>query len=761
MKWHQLIAWIGLLTGTVPVAGQDVRPTPTYRRIQATLDAIPAIDTHDHHWPFERLPGSVQTDEGRGMTLYGLWRASYFRQIHSPTPRRPGEPFADWWARARHDFDDARATGFYRYQFPAFRDLYGIDFDRITDEQAATLDARIFANSQDERWIHHVVTERANIELMLNDPYWGRLDFTTHYPFEVLVFNVTTLLDGFHPSEFRQPSDDPYRFAREQGLEVASLDDYLAVLDRLFRVAKEKGAVCLKTTKAYERTLRFEDVPRERAAWVFGRPRSELSAQEVKDFQDFVMWRLVELSVRYDLPFQIHTGHGRLQGSNPLLLVDLVEANPRTKFILFHGGYSRVGETGAIVLRHGSHVWVDSVWLPTISPTMARRALHEWLEVMPSDRLMWGADCNHAEGIYGATVTTRRVLVEVLAEKVERGELLEEHALRIGRQVLRGNALKLFPQLQSRLRDGPEGLPERGHGLSTTEAEAGWLALFDGATDFGWADAGIAEGLLAGGCTTTAFGRCELRAVVEHAGTIRAGGRDYRVEPGPWSLPDTESRGPIRLADGAAVRMLAARPRELSPIFNGRDLEGWSRVDHPRVPAERRPSWHVSDGVLRVEGGPGALEYRGGRFADLVLQVTARTRSRSANAGVFFRCRPGALLEGYEAQIYNASLEDDPARPTRYATGAIDDRQNARRLISRDLRPFTLTIIAAGPHLATWVNGYQVTDWTDDRPADDNPRQGLRTEHGTIQLQAHDPQTDVEFRSIRVGGLDVQVVRDR
>ena len=41
------------------------------------------------------------------------------------------------------------------------------------------------------------------------------------------------------------------------------------------------------------------------------------------------MWRLVELSARHELPFQIHTGQGRIQGSNPMLLVDLIEANPR------------------------------------------------------------------------------------------------------------------------------------------------------------------------------------------------------------------------------------------------------------------------------------------------------------------------------------------------------------------------------------------------------------------------------------------------
>ena len=335
------------------------------------------------------------------------------------------------------------------------------------------------------------------------------------------------------------------------------------------------------------------------------------------------MWRLVELSATHDLPFQIHTGHGRLQGSNPLLLLDLIEANPKTKFILFHGGYPWVGETGAIVLRHGPHVWVDSVWLPTISPTMARRALHEWLEVMPSDRILWGADCNHAEGIYGATVATRRVLAEVLAEKVDRGDLLEEHA-----RGSAGRSSATTPWRSSRSSRGgsataPRGRPEYGRGLSPTEAEAGWIALFDGATDFGWSGARRADGLLAGGVTTIEFGRCELRAVVEQAGTITVGGRGLSGRPRAVGPPRVGGRGPIRLSDGAVVRELAIRPLGLSPIFDGKDLEGWDRVDHPRIAPERRPTWEVTDGMLRARGGPGALEYRGGRFGDLVLQVVA------------------------------------------------------------------------------------------------------------------------------------------
>jgi predicted TIM-barrel fold metal-dependent hydrolase len=448
--------------GDTELTDRSTPPPLLLRRMKEYLDSVPAIDTHNHLWPFDQLPGYVETDRGRGLNLSSIWRNSYYTWINPITAWKPGGSFDDWWALAKHDFVNARATSFYRYQLPALKDLYGVDFERITDDEARAVNDRIFENYRDQKWLYHVVTERANIELMFNDPYWARFEFKQSYPWEVIVFNVTTLVRGFHPSEFSKPADDPYHFAREHDLKLESLDDYLVVLDRLFQTAKARGAVCLKTTLAYQRTLDFANVLADRAARSFGRPKSELSAAEIKDFEDFIMWRLVELSAKYELPFQIHTGQARIQGSNPMLLVDLIEANPKTKFILFHGGYPWVGETGAIVMRHGRHVWIDSVWLPTISFTMAKRAYHEWLEVMPSDRIMWGADCNHGEGIYGATEFTRRCLADVLAEKIERGELLEEHAQRIGQQILRDNALALFPQLKDRLwkHNGPLAPPE-------------------------------------------------------------------------------------------------------------------------------------------------------------------------------------------------------------------------------------------------------------------------------------------------------------
>ena len=65
----------------------------------------------------------------------------------------------------------------------------------------------------------------------------------------------------------------------------------------------------------------------------------------------------------------------------------------------------------------------------------------------------------------------------------------------------------------------------------------------------------------------------------------------------------------------------------------------------------------------------------------------------------------------------------------------------------------TKTIICEGPHMAVWVNGTQVTDWTDRRKPDPNPRQGLRLTPGTIILQGHDPTTNLRFRNMRVSEM--------
>ena len=61
--------------------------------------------------------------------------------------------------------------------------------------------------------------------------------------------------------------------------------------------------------------------------------------------------------------------------------------------------------------------------------------------------------------------------------------------------------------------------------------------------------------------------------------------------------------------------------------------------------------------------------------------------------------------------------------------------------------------MAHGPHIAVWVNGIQVSDFTDTRPPNDNARNGYRSKPGVISIQGHDPTTDLSFRSLRIAEM--------
>ena len=191
----------------------------------------------------------------------------------------------------------------------------------------------------------------------------------------------------------------------------------------------------------------------------------------------------------------------------------------------------------------------------------------------------------------------------------------------------------------------------------------------------------------------------------------------------------------------------------MKPIFNGRDLAGWTPYKGDSQKREQLASLPSRPGgELRVQNGPGDLQ-TAEQYDDFLLQLKCKTEGDNLNSGVFFRCRPGEYQQGYEAQIHNGVVGGDPTKPLDYGTGAIYRRRPARKVVSRDREYFTLTLVAAGPRFATWVDGVPVMDWVDTRVPDENARKGLRTAAGHLSIQGHDPTTDILFKDIRVAKL--------
>lgn len=193
-------------------------------------------------------------------------------------------------------------------------------------------------------------------------------------------------------------------------------------------------------------------------------------------------------------------------------------------------------------------------------------------------------------------------------------------------------------------------------------------------------------------------------------------------------------------------RNLFLKPVGTKSMFDGESLKGWHDVPGSKS------KFSVKDGTIQVLDGRGFLESDqvAGNF---VFQFEAITNGDKLNSGIFFRAMPGTEANpsnGYEFQIQNGVKDGNRAAPDDFGTGAIFRRVAARRVVSDDRAWFTGTLVADGSHLATWINGTQVVDWTDERPENENPREGRRVQPGHFSLQGHDPTTDIAFRNLRV-----------
>ncbi len=200
----------------------------------------------------------------------------------------------------------------------------------------------------------------------------------------------------------------------------------------------------------------------------------------------------------------------------------------------------------------------------------------------------------------------------------------------------------------------------------------------------------------------------------------------------------------------AEFRNVFLRPLGMVTLFDGKSLDGW------RLVPGSKGTFTVEDETIRVKGGTeksdrGFLETTA-TAANFVFQFEAITHGEELNSGVFFRAQPGteaAPSNGYEFQIQSGFKNGDRNQPADFGTGAIFRRVAARRVVSSDRQWLAGTLVADGPHITTWVNGIPVVDWTDERPANDNPREGLSLKAGHLSLQNHDPTTNLQFRNLR------------
>ena len=183
---------------------------------------------------------------------------------------------------------------------------------------------------------------------------------------------------------------------------------------------------------------------------------------------------------------------------------------------------------------------------------------------------------------------------------------------------------------------------------------------------------------------------------------------------------------------------------EWQPIFDGKSLDGWKAVDHEEC-------FKVEGGAIVAGGGPMThLFYVGSvgkhDFKNFELKIEVKTTPGS-NGGIFFHTEPqsGFLKKGYEAQVCNTHT---------------DKRRTGSLLIIKDIMDaspvkddewFEYHIVVTGKQIVLKVNGQTTVDYTEpENPERPKGREGRVLSHGQIALQAHDPNSILFYRNIKV-----------
>ena len=134
-----------------------------------------------------------------------------------------------------------------------------------------------------------------------------------------------------------------------------------------------------------------------------------------------------------------------------------------------------------------------------------------------------------------------------------------------------------------------------------------------------------------------------------------------------------------------------------TPLFNGRDIEGWDRIGDA--------NWRVEDGALVADRGNGFLvtqrDYR-----DFALRAEFFVDS-GTNSGIYIRCTNPATVStatSYEVNIWDERPEQ------RYGTGAIVDLAAVDPMPKAGGRWNLFEITAAGDAFTVVLNGQKTAD---------------------------------------------------
>lgn len=392
------------------------------------LGELEIIDAHEHLGP-EKVRVESQVDVftlfahyTRGdLSVAGMREETYQSLFNRDIPlERRWALFDPYWR-------EIRWGSYARAALLAARRFY--DFDDIDEQTYQPLSEAMQAANQPGLY-ERVLRDACNIRTALTQCGSTDLGSDLLTPVMPMVYSMERWEELAHPV-----------FAPEAI--VRSLDDYIdAVRSYIVRVQGE-GAVGLKMM-----SNPFTSPSRQEAAALFEKLRDggESHLSVPNPLRDYVVDQAISFAAERDLVVAVHTGYwGDFRTLDPLHMIPILQRHPRTRFDLYHLGYPWVRES--LMLGKGfANVWINFCWTHIISQRFAVDGLDEAIDLIPMNKILaFGGDYGvPVEKVYGHLVMAREDIAEVLARRIECGQLSETQALDLARQWLWDNPRELY-----------------------------------------------------------------------------------------------------------------------------------------------------------------------------------------------------------------------------------------------------------------------------------------------------------------------------
>ena len=414
-----------------------------FDNIRSYIDEIKVIDTHSHQgMPWKKKHNLFDA----GLYLHADLRSAGMPEYpDSLDTEHNAEKF---WEHTEEYLRFCRAGSYYAQFINNYKILYGLEKPHLGKTEFIEYSAIM-----DERYKHYAswldsCYKKLNIELMFTDRLWQAFDANVEEPYFGYVCRIDQLILQAHNFAILNRVNDSsaLELLQKEEIEISNLQAYLNYVDAVLETIVQNNVLALKIGLAYHRSLDFEKVDYSTAENIF--LQSKFSDSDIKILQDFLVFHIVKKAAEYDLPIQIHTGYlhgnyGWLDRGHPMKLMALIHHNPRTRFVLFHGGYPWTGDF-IILGKNRQNVFLNLVWLPQLSRTKAISALHEIMDAVPYNKIDWGGDVGNIDVAAGSLDLGKEVMATVLAERMDKGWMTEEVAKDVARRIFRENAIDIY-----------------------------------------------------------------------------------------------------------------------------------------------------------------------------------------------------------------------------------------------------------------------------------------------------------------------------